>query len=121
MPVSRLMVLLFICHDQQTSLVMSKSRVALIKIITLPKLEFMAAVMVSRLVQFIRASIHLQTDNPSSNIHMWTDSQIVLHWIYKPPKSNSFMISHTVLQRLLEHLQPIHGPSHHLMITLLIS
>ena len=73
---------------------MSKSRVALIKMITLPKLELMAAVMATRLVKFVRSSLHLQTD---SHIHMWTDSQIVLHWIYKSHKSNPF-ISHRVAE-----------------------
>ena len=70
---------------------MSKSRVAPIKTITLPKLELMAAVMATRLVKFVRSSLHLQTDDPSSHIHMWTDSQIVLHWIYKPHNSNPFI------------------------------
>ena len=85
----------YICQNQETSLVMSKSRVAPIKTITLPKLELMAAVMATRLVQFVRSSI-LQTD-ASSHIHMWTDSQIVLHWIYKPHNSNPF-ISHRVAE-----------------------
>ena len=87
----------YIYQNQETSLVMSKSRVAPIKTITLPKLELMAAVMATRLVQFVRSSIHLQTDDPSTHIHMWTDSQIVLHWIYKPHLSNPF-ISHHVAE-----------------------
>ena len=87
----------YICQNQETSLVMSKSRVAPIKTITLPKLELMAAVMATRLVQFVRSSIHLQTDDPSTHIHMWTDSQIVLHRIYKSHLSNRF-ISHRVAE-----------------------
>ena len=87
----------YICQDQETSLVMFKSRVAPITKITLPKLELMAAVMATRLVKFVRSSLHLQTDDPSSHIHMWTDSQIVLHWIYKSHNSNPF-ISHRVAE-----------------------
>ena len=43
----------------------------------------MVAVMASRLVQFVRTSIHLQDQEPSSHVHLCTNSQIVLHWIYK--------------------------------------
>ena len=84
----------YICQNQETSLVMSKSRVAPIKTVTLPKLELMAAVMATRLVQFVKSSLHLQTDD---HIHMWTDSQIVLHWIHRPNNSNPF-VSHRVAE-----------------------
>ena len=84
----------YICQNQETSLVMSKSCVAPIKTVTLPKLELMAAVMATRLVQFVRSSLHLQTDD---HIHMWTDSQIVLHWICRPHNSNPF-VSHRVAE-----------------------
>ena len=107
----------YICQNQEVSLVMSKCHVAPIKTVTLPRLELMAAVMATRLMQFIKSAIHLQPDDSSSHIHMWTDSQIVLHWIYKSHNhpSHSF---HTVSQRLLEHSQLIHGPLYHLVNTL---
>ena len=77
----------YVCWNQETSMVMPKSRVAPIKKVTLPRLELMAAVMAIRLVQFIKSAIQLQPDDSSIQIHMWTDSQIVLHWIYKSHKS----------------------------------
>ena len=40
----------YICQNQKVSLVMSKCRVASLKTVTLPRLELMAAVMVTRLV-----------------------------------------------------------------------
>ena len=88
----------YICQNQEVSLVMSKCRVAPIKTVTLPRLELMAAVMATRLVQFVKSAIHLQPDDSSSHIHMWTDSQIVLHWIYKSHNHSKPFISHRVTE-----------------------
>ena len=81
----------YICRNQETSLVMSKSRVAPIKTITLPKLELMAAVMATRLVQFVVSSLHFQSNDQSNHTHLWTDSQIALHWIYKQHNPKPFI------------------------------
>lgn len=43
----------------QTTLVMSRSRVAPVRSITLPKLELMAAVIATRLASFVTQSLHL--------------------------------------------------------------
>ena len=74
---------------------MSKSRVAPIKSITLPKLELMAAVMATRLAQFVISSMNLQCHDTPCNLHLWTDSQIVLYWIYKNANSKPF-VTHRV-------------------------
>ena len=82
----------YICKNNQTSLVMSKSRVAPIKSITLPKLELMAAVMATRLAQFVISSMKsLKCYNPPCNVHLWTDSQIVLYWICKNSNHKPFI------------------------------
>ena len=86
----------YVCQNQEVSLVMSKCRVAPIKTVTLPRLELMAAVVATRLVQFVKSAIHLQPNDSSSSIHMWTDSQIVLHWIYKSYNQSKPFISHRV-------------------------
>ena len=57
----------YICQNQETSLV-------IVLLYHPSQIELMAAVMATRLVQFVRSSIHLQTDDPSTHIHMWTDS-----------------------------------------------
>ena len=54
---------------------MSKTRVAPLKALTLPRLELMATVLGARLARHIMDSIHIE------EVFLWTDSQIVLHWL----------------------------------------
>ena len=85
----------YICKNNNISLVMSKSRVAPIKSVTLPKLELMAAVMATRLAQFIVSAMNFQCHKIPYNIQFWTDSQIVLYWIFKNSNSKPF-VTHRV-------------------------
>ena len=65
----------YICKNNQISLVISKSHVAPIESITLPKLELMKAIMATRLAQFVISALNLQCYVLPCNIHFWTDSQ----------------------------------------------
>jgi len=60
---------------------MSKSRVAPLKLLTLPRLELKAAVLAAKLGSFIKTS-----SSHDCTTQLWSDSQIVLHWIssHKP-------------------------------------
>ena len=69
----------YLQHNDQAALVMSRSRVAPVRSITLPKLELMAAVIATRLTQFLIQSLYLA---PDTTVPLWSDSQITLHWIY---------------------------------------
>ena len=81
----------YIQQDQQSaSLVMSKSRAAPLKQISLPKLELMAAVLAARLSDFIRTSLNIDC-----TLYLWSDSQIVLHWIASQKKLKPF-VNHRV-------------------------
>ena len=82
----------YLCLDGQSSFVMSKTRVAPIKELTLPKLELMAAVISTRLLKFILDSLSpLWSETP---IHMWSDSQIVLYWIHSSKRLPQFVSHH---------------------------
>ena len=70
--------------DHEISFVMAKTRVAPIKKLTLPQLELMAALVGSRLLSFIHNAIKSQYD--TKEVHLWSDGQIVLHWIDKQLK-----------------------------------
>ncbi|XP_064633651.1 uncharacterized protein LOC135491609 [Lineus longissimus] len=61
-------------------LVMSKSKVAPVKKVSLPRLELLAAVVNTRLVKFVKESLSRNIDR----VTMWTDSTVTLAWIRKP-------------------------------------
>ncbi|XP_077869613.1 uncharacterized protein LOC144361512 [Saccoglossus kowalevskii] len=69
----------YLRQDRHTSLVISKTRVAPLKEMTLPRLELMAALIGSRLILFV---FHALKDKINITKHvLWSDSQIVIHWI----------------------------------------
>lgn len=72
----------YLIQDDQVTLVMSRSRVAPVKPITLPKLELMAAVIATRLAKFVMQSLYLKSSESDTSVYLWSDSQITLHWIY---------------------------------------
>ncbi|XP_065893435.1 uncharacterized protein [Dysidea avara] len=55
---------------------MAKTRVAPLKLLTLPQLELMATLIATRLIRFVLDTLSLQ-DPP---VYIWSDNQIVLHW-----------------------------------------
>jgi len=80
--------IVYLCNNSNISIVMSKARVAPIKALTLPKLELMAAVVATRVAKFVQTSLSVDRVIP---VHLWTDSQIVLHWINNGGHSNAFV------------------------------
>ncbi|CDQ57229.1 unnamed protein product [Oncorhynchus mykiss] len=63
--------------ETTTSLVASKSRVAPLKKMTLPRLELMVAVIGARLANNLMSTLKME----QKSIKMWTDMMNVLHWI----------------------------------------
>ena len=74
------------------SILMSKTRAAPLKQLTLPKLELNAAVLAARLAHFIMKSLTINV-----TVHLWSDSQIVLHWI-NSQKTLKPYVSHRVAE-----------------------
>ena len=72
----------------------AKTKVAPLSKLTFPKLELMAALVAIRLTNFAVNSLgECCRDMP---IHLWSDSQIVLHWISSKKQLKQKFVSHRI-------------------------
>ncbi|GFV30545.1 integrase catalytic domain-containing protein [Trichonephila clavipes] len=71
-------LLLVITKSRETSFICSKSRVAPLKSLTLPRLELTAALLSARLAKQVSSCLKFD-----ANIYYWTDSLISYYWIPK--------------------------------------
>ena len=62
---------------KQVDFVLAKSRVSPLKDTTLPRFELHAAVTAAYFAKFIVSTLNLCV-----NVKLWSDSQIVLHWLF---------------------------------------
>ena len=64
--------------DILTTFIASKTKVAPIKKLTIPRLELMACVLLSELIKVVKESI---TDYKINSLYCWTDNMDCLYWI----------------------------------------
>ena len=92
--------IVFFTQDNKVSFVTAKTRVAPLKTLTIPRLELMAALVATRLTTFVLKAIPLH--NPQT--FMWSDSQIVLHWIKNQKPLPAFV--HHRITEIIKTLLP---------------
>ena len=80
-----------------TSIVTSKTRVAPIKRLTIPRLELNGALILAQLLYHCKNVLDL----PLSSVHAWTDSTIVLAWIRGNPRWFKVYVGNRVAQILV--------------------
>ena len=76
----------YMLYGAQATILISKSRAAPLKSLSLPRLELMAAVVASRLCSFVVSSLNITVP-----VCLWSDSQIVLSWIFSDKKLKAFV------------------------------
>ena len=86
---------------------MAKSRVAPLKELTLSQLELMAALIGTRLANFV--SCALKPRYPNLKVRLWSDSEIVLHWLHSTKQLKPFIANRT---REIKNLFPVSLWSH---------
>ncbi|GFW90775.1 integrase catalytic domain-containing protein [Trichonephila clavipes] len=90
-------------------LITSKSRVAPIKSLTIPRLELCTAVLLAKLVKRVVAALQLET----AELYLWSDSMIVLAWLRKEPMDLKTFVQNRVakIQELYPNQLWRHVPS----------
>ncbi|GFV17867.1 uncharacterized protein TNCV_3236171 [Trichonephila clavipes] len=90
-------------------LITSKSRIAPIKSLTIPRLELCAAVLLAKLVKRVVAALQLET----AELYLWSDSMIVLAWLRKEPMDLKTFVQNRVakIQELYPNQLWRHVPS----------
>ncbi|GFW87393.1 integrase catalytic domain-containing protein [Trichonephila clavipes] len=93
----------------KVSILVSKSRVAPIRVISIPRLELCACVLLAQLVKKIHSTLRLNI----SDIVLHTDSTIALAWLNTPANRLKTFVANRVakVQELTEGFQWNHVPS----------
>ncbi|GFX16936.1 integrase catalytic domain-containing protein [Trichonephila clavipes] len=78
--------------EVKVCLVTSKSRVSLLKQISIPRLELCGAVLAAKLMKKVKEALNLQI----TAVHFWSDSTIVISWIHRESRELKTFVANRV-------------------------
>ncbi|GBN15570.1 hypothetical protein AVEN_55008-1 [Araneus ventricosus] len=96
-------------EESNCRLLCSKSRVAPTTIMTIPRLELSACLLLSKLTHKVMSALKMEIES----VQLWSDSTIALAWINTPPNLLKTFVSNRVsqIQQLTKDFQWKHIPS----------
>ena len=108
---------LYLMQNGQSHLIFAKSRIRPLKKgafddrLTIPKLELLSVVMGTRALKFILKEMRFNSLLQKRQVFLWSDSEIVLHWLKNPADKDPFVQRRLEEIRSLEGLLALHVPS----------
>lgn len=95
----------------KVNLIVARTKVAPVKLISVPRLELCGALLLSSMLKNVRTSLNI----PNHCVFAWTDSTIVLAWLRKSPNTWKTFIANrtTEILNTLNSNQWHHIPSQH--------
>lgn len=76
----------------RVALITGKSKIAPVKPLTVPRLELCAAVLLARLIEYVRNELKLET----VSVNCWSDSTVVLEWLRQTPSRWKIFVANRV-------------------------